>query len=319
MPVLAAPIAHDEKLSLVDHLDELRTRLIISILALVIAFGFAFWQNNALLNVLNKPLNHATAHATKSSKTPVGAQARFDTAQRRALQANVAALGRLSHSRAALSVKDRAALATAASANAVALRAAPRKPPVQRPVTLGLAEPFTQTLAVAAYFALLLALPVILFQAYAFILPAVSPRERRVVTPLLTMIPLLFIVGVVFAYFLVLPAAIGFLQGFNRGQFEVLVQAKQYYTFTIMTMAAMGLLFQIPVGILALTRLGMVTPRQLRQNRRYAIVGIAIVAALLPGVDPVTTLIEMIPLLLLYELSILLASWAMRSVSADEG
>jgi sec-independent protein translocase protein TatC len=114
----------------------------------------------------------------------------------------------------------------------------------------------------------------------------------------------------------VLPAAVGFLQSFNHGQFDALVQARPYYGFTIMTMAAMGLLFQIPVAILALTRLGVVTPRHLRKNRRYAVVAIAIVAALLPGVDPVTTMLEMVPMLLLYELSILLASWATRLTGA---
>ena len=109
-----------------------------------------------------------------------------------------------------------------------------------------------------------------------------------------------------------LPAAVGFLQNFNHGQFDALVQAKPYYSFTITTLAATGLLFQIPVGILALTRLGVITPHQLRKHRRYAIVAIAVAAALLPGVDPVTTLIEMVPMLLLYELSILLAAWSTR-------
>jgi sec-independent protein translocase protein TatC len=128
----------------------------------------------------------------------------------------------------------------------------------------------------------------------------------------MAMVPVLFVIGVVFAYLLVLPAAVGFLQNFNHGQFDALIQARPYYGFTIMTLAAMGLLFQIPVGILALTRLGVITPRQLRKNRRYAIVVIAIVAALLPGVDPVTTLIEMVPMLFLYELGIMLSSWTSR-------
>ncbi len=85
-----------------------------------------------------------------------------------------------------------------------------------------------------------------------------------------------------------------------------------------MTLAAMGLLFQIPVGILALTRLGVITPRQLRKNRRYAIVVIAVVAALLPGVDPVTTLIEMVPMLFLYEFGIVLSSWTTRLSRAGD-
>ena len=240
-------------------------------------------------------------------------QARFQAAQRARARGERGRAGpALALRRRALTAADRRALATAAAANAAALRAAPRDPPGRQPVTLGLAEPFTQTLTVAGYFALLFALPIILFQAYAFLLPAFSPRDRRVALPLMAMVPVLFVIGVVFAYLLVLPAAVGFLQNFNQGQFDALVQARPYYGFTIATLAAMGVLFQIPVGILALTRLGVITPRQLRKNRRYAIVVIAIVAALLPGVDPVTTLIEMIPMLFLYEFGILLSAWTTR-------
>jgi sec-independent protein translocase protein TatC len=308
----AAPIAYDQRLTLVEHLDELRWRVMISVAALVVAFGLALWQNHALLDLLNRPLTHATAQAARSANGPVGAQARFEAAQRRALGENAAALGRLSRSHAPLAGADRRALGAAAAANTAALRAAPRDAAGRQPVTLGLAEPFTQTLSVAGYFALLFALPIILFQAYAFLLPAFSPRDRRIAVPLMAMVPVLFVIGVVFAYVLVLPAAVGFLQNFNHGQFDALVQARPYYGFTIMTLAAMGLLFQIPVGILALTRLGVITPRQLRKNRRYAIVVIAIVAALLPGVDPVTTMIEMVPMLFLYELGIVLSAWTTR-------
>ena len=266
MAVVAAPIAHDRRLTLVEHLDELRWRVMISVAALVVAFGLALWQNTALLDILNRPLTNATSQAARNASGPVGVQARFQAAQRRALAENAAALGRLSRSDAKLAGADGRALATAAAANAAALRAAPRDPPGRQPVTLGLAEPFTQTLAVAGYFALLFALPIILFQAYAFLLPAFSPRDRRVALPLMAMVPVLFVIGVVFAYLLVLPAAVGFLQNFNHGQFDALIQARPYYGFTIMTLAAMGLLFQIPVGILALTRLGVITPRQLRRT-----------------------------------------------------
>ena len=122
------------------------------------------------------------------------------------------------------------------------------------------------------------------------------------------MVPFLFIAGVVFAYYLVLPPAISFLQNFNDDAFDILLQARDFYSFELLVLMAMGVLFQIPVGILAATRLGVVTPRQLRKGRRYAIVVIAIVAALLPGTDPVTMLILAAPLVVLYEGSILLAS-----------
>jgi sec-independent protein translocase protein TatC len=120
---------------------------------------------------------------------------------------------------------------------------------------------------------------------------------------------------VIFGYFVVLPPAIRFLQTFNSSSFDVLVQAKPYYSFVTLTLLSLGILFQIPVGVLALTRAGVITTRQLRRNRRYAIVIIAVLAMLLPGTDPVTTLIEMVPLLVLYELSILLATWLDRATA----
>ena len=119
--------------------------------------------------------------------------------------------------------------------------------------------------------------------------------------------PGLFIAGVAFGYFVVLPAAVHFFQNFNSDQFNVLVQASQYYKFAATTMLAMGLLFQVPVAILAITRAGVITPRQLRRNRRYAIAACGLVAAVLPG-DAITMLLETVPLYLLFEVSVLLAS-----------
>ena len=118
---------------------------------------------------------------------------------------------------------------------------------------------------------------------------------------------MLFIAGVVFGYFVVLPAATKFLLNFNDNQFNIQVRARDYYSFFTLTLGVMGLIFQVPIGILAVTRLGIVTPEQLSQNRRYAYVILVVVAALLPGTDPVTMLIEVVPLLLLFEASVLLA------------
>lgn len=230
------PVGHEDRLSLVDHLDELRTRIILALFAFGVALALCFWQNHLILRIVNDPLN-----------------------------------GR-------------------------------------KPVTLGVAEPFTTTFTLAAYAAILISLPVVLYQLYAFILPAFTPGERRVAMPLLLMVPFLFIAGVVFGYYVVLPAALKFLLHFNTDQFQVQIRARDYYSFVSMTLVACGLLFQIPVGILGLNRLGIVTPRQLRKNRRYAILVIAVIAMLLPGIDPVSMLIEMVPMIVLYELSILLAS-----------
>jgi len=174
-------------------------------------------------------------------------------------------------------------------------------------LTLGVGEPFTTTLTVSAYGALIFALPILLYQVYGFLLPAFGDRHRRAIVPLLLLIPTLFIAGVAFGYFIVLPAAAQFLLNFNDTQFNVQVRARDYYGFFATTLVATGIVFQIPVGILAVTRLGIVKVRQLTANRRYAYLGCAVVAAALPGVDPITMLIETAPLILLYELSIVLA------------
>jgi sec-independent protein translocase protein TatC len=231
------PVAHDDRLSLVDHLDELRSRLIWALVAFGIAFGVCFWQDETMIDIANGPLPDGT-----------------------------------------------------------------------EPVTLSPTEPLMTTVTVAAYAAILISMPVILYQIYAFVLPAFSPTERKVALPLLLMVPFLFIGGVAFGYFVVMEPALNFLLDFNDAEFQTEVRARDYYSFVSLSLLALGILFQIPVGVLGLTRLGITTPEKLRKNRRFAIVGCAVLAMLLPTIDPVTMLIEMVPLVVLYELSILLAS-----------
>lgn len=231
------PIGHEDRLSVVEHLDELRTRLIICAVAFVAAWALTAWQNHLVLEIVNAPL-----------------------------------------------------------------------PDKIEPITLGPAEAFYTTLTNSAYAALLIALPVILYQLYAFVLPAFSPSERRVATPLLLLVPVLFIAGVVFCYFVVLTPALDFLLNFNADEFNTQVRARDYYSFVTLLMLAMGIGFQIPVGVIAACKLGLTSPEKLRAGRRYAIVVIAVLAALLPTLDPLTLILEMIPLILLYELSIWLAS-----------
>ncbi len=185
-------------------------------------------------------------------------------------------------------------------------------------MTLGVGEPFTTTLTVTFFFALILSLPVILFELYGFVLPALQPSERRAMEPLLAAVPLLFAVGVLFGYFVVLPAALRFLVNFNSSEFNTQVQAAPYYQFAATVLLAMGLVFQVPVAILGATRVGLVTPKQLRGARRYAIVACAAVAAFLPG-DAITLLLETVPLYLLYEASILVASFVARRDAARGG
>ena len=305
------PVGYDERLSLVEHLDELRTRLIICVAAFLVCFGVAFWQNDRLLEIMNRPLEKTAFQS--GSEDPFERSANFQQAQKANLLQQVALYralaiddGLSARSREMLRQAERSAAATAAKTPGLSAK---------RPVTLGVGEPFTATFKVAAWAALLLAFPLLLYQAYAFILPAFSPREREVALPLLLGVPFLFAAGVAFAYYMVLPPAISFLQNFNDDSYDILLQAKDFYSFEIMVLIAMGALFQIPVGILAATRMGVITPQQLRAGRRYAIVIIVIIAALLPGQDPVTMLILAAPLLVLYEGSILFASLLDRRVS----
>jgi len=231
------PVSHEDRLTVVEHLDELRTRIVVCLVAFAVALALCFWQNNLLLEIASGPL--PSSH--------------------------------------------------------------------EKLVTFGVAEPFTITLTVAVYGALILSLPVLIYQLYAYVLPAFSPSERRIALPLLLLAPLLFLAGVVFAYYVVMPPAVHFLLGFNDSQFNVQVRARDYYSFFSTTMLAGGIVFELPLAILAVTRLGIVSVDQLAANRRYAYLLIAIVAAALPGVDPISMLIEMVPLLVLFELSILIA------------
>ncbi|MDX6648619.1 MAG: sec-independent protein translocase protein TatC [Solirubrobacteraceae bacterium] len=306
------PIGHEDRLSLIEHLDELRSRIVICTIGFLIAFSVAMWQNHALLDLVNQPLADTTSASIQKASGPLEQTARSQVSLRAALERGAAAFERLSRSRV-LTAQDRAALREAVRSYADAARALPRKIPERQPVTLGVTEPLTTTLTVSLYFAVLFTLPLLLYQAYAFILPAFSPQERRIALPLMLLAPFLFLAGVAFCYFIVLPPAVLFLQGFNATSFDVLVQAKPYYSFVIFALISLGLMFQLPIAVIALTRAGIVTVAQLRANRRYAIVVIAVVAMLLPTVDPVSLLLEMVPLLLLYELSILLASWLERT------
>jgi sec-independent protein translocase protein TatC len=295
-------IEHEARLPVLDHVGELRVRLMIALAAFTVAFGLAFWQNHAVLSLLNRPLAQTSAHAAG----PLAQTARTEQNLRAALLRQRIAFRALARRQEGQPTTEQA-LTAAASADAAAAASIPTTPQ-GRPVTLGIGEPFTQTVIVSAYFALLLALPFILWQLYAFVIPAFSPRERRVATPLLAIAPVLFAAGITFGYLVVLPGAVSFLQNFNASSFDTLVQARSYYQFVLLTILATGAFFQIPVAVIALHSAGILSTRQLRKHRRYAIVALAAIALLLPGTDPVTTGLELIPMLVLYELSVLATS-----------
>lgn len=300
------PVGHDERLTLVEHLDELRTRLIVCLCALALAFAVCLWQSRPLLSVLNQPLARAANKAQRAPTSLSGREERLRRTIREALDGQARALAELARA-GSLSASQRQALSDAVRETRSAARRLAARDQDTRPVTLGLGEPFTQTLLVAFQFALLFTLPVLLYQAWAFIAPAFAPNERRAVRLLVVGAPALFVAGVAFAYVVVLPTAVAFLQQFNAGAFDALVQASSYYHFVLITALATGLLFQLPLAMVGLVALGVLSSEQLRSNRRIAIVVLAVLAALLPGTDPITTLIEMVPMVLLFELGVVLS------------
>ena len=312
MAKVLRPIGHEDRLSIVDHLDELRSRLFVCLSVLLVAFGLCFWQNTRLIHVLNRALPHVS---TVGQHGLAAVQKETATTRSGLLEAARAASALAADPR--FTPSERSDFAQIAQGNTRAARALPKNAPSQeKPITIGVGESFTTTLAVAAYFALLFSLPLLIYQGYGFIIPALNPRERRLALPAMLVAPLLFITGVAFCYAFVLPPAVKFLQGYNSNQFDVLVQAKAYYSFEILTMLAVGLAFQLPLGLLAFHRLGVIDGQTLTRHWRYATVIIAVIAAAMPGADPVTTALEASPLVVLFLVSIVLLKIADRRAAA---
>jgi sec-independent protein translocase protein TatC len=235
--MLRRPRVHpNDRLTLVDHLDELRGRLVVVLAVLTVAVGICFWQSGAILNAMAAPLPQPGGHAY-----------RF--------------------------------LATS---------------PLDGILT---------SISVAIYGGLLLTMPIATYQLYAFLIPAVSEQHHRSLRPLTLMIPTLFIVGAVFAWFLVVPPTIGFLVGYNDQAFNYQLRAKDYVQFLMLTLLAMGIVFEMPAVMLVLARLRIMSSALMRRHWRASIVALAVLAMLLPGVDPISFIVEFIPLLALYGLS----------------
>ncbi len=230
-------LQHGEEATLVEHLGELRSRILIALLAIVPAFIVAFVFHETLIEVLTRPL-----------------------------------------------------------------------PDDKRLITLGVTEPFTTAVKVCAFTAVAVTLPILLYQLWSFLAPAIEEGKQRTVALFATMATLLFAAGVLFSYFVVLPRALGFLTSFGEEFFQVEIRASYYFSFVTLTMLASGLAFQMPIFILALVRLRILTAAKLRRNRRLGIALMFVFAVLLPTVDPVSLALEVIPLILLFELSVQLAT-----------
>ena len=234
-------LQHGEEATLVEHLGELRTRLLISILAIVAGFAVAFAFDEHVIGWLTEPL-----------------------------------------------------------------------PDDRRLVTLSVTEPFFTSIKVSLYAGFAMALPIVLYQLWSFLAPAVEEGTQRVVAIFTVIAAVLFAGGLAFGYFIVLPRALDFLTSYNEELFDTQIRASYYFSFVSLALVGMALMFELPIFVLALVRLRVLTADRLRRNRRLGIFLVVLVAVLLPTVDPVSLAFEVIPLLLLFELSIWLATFMER-------
>ncbi len=231
-------IEPDDKLTVFEHLGELRHRLFISVTALVVAFAALYFFNSRLLDLLLDPL----------------------------------------------------------------------APENRKLLALSPTEPFMVILKVVFGAAILVTLPVVLYQLYAFVIPAVAVQTRKRMLLVVAGISTLFLGGVLFAYFLVLPVALQWLLGFAGDDFTIALRADEYFSFALTMLLAGGLVFEVPIAMLLFARMGLVTAQQYRHHWRIALVVIAFVAAILPGGDPASMFLLMVPMIALYSVGVWLAS-----------
>jgi sec-independent protein translocase protein TatC len=229
-------LSHGEEATLVEHLDEFRSRLIIALFAIIPIFIVTFVFHERIMEWLTGPL-----------------------------------------------------------------------PDDKKLVTLGVTEPFTTSVKVSFIAAIAIALPILLWQAWAFLAPAVEPHFERVLLVFVLLAMGLFVCGVLFMYYIVLPRALDFLTSYDDNIYDIQIRASYYYSFAALTLLAGGLAFLMPIFVLALVRLRVLTSDRLRKNRRIAYVLLLVFAILLPTVDPVSLLFETVPLLILYEMSVWLS------------
>jgi sec-independent protein translocase protein TatC len=174
-------------------------------------------------------------------------------------------------------------------------------------VTFGVTEPFSVTLMVSIYAGFLLALPVILWQLWGFFAPALEPRAERRALGLAVFAAALGAAGLAFGYWVLLPRALHFLTNYDQAQFHIMIQAQPYLRFVSTVLLGVVCVFELPVVILGLVHVGALTAARLRKNRRLGYFIVAAIALALPGPDPVTTALELLPMWILFEGSIWLA------------
>ncbi len=174
-------------------------------------------------------------------------------------------------------------------------------------IAIGVIAPFMVPVKIALLLAFVLALPYVLYQAWAFIAPGLYEHERSLVVPLIVSSSFLFYSGMAFCYFFVFGVVFGFIQQFAPQTVSVAPDIESYYGFVLTMFIAFGVTFEVPVVVVVLVRMGVVTMEQLRQSRRYVIVGAFVIAAIVTPPDVMSQLLLAVPLCLLYELGLLAA------------
>ena len=182
-------------------------------------------------------------------------------------------------------------------------------PPGGQLIAVEVASPFFAPLKLAFFAALLLVMPWLLYQAWAFVAPGLYRREKRLAAPLLVSAVTLFYAGCAFAFYLVLPMVFGFLARAAPEGVTMMTDISAYLDFVLVIFLAFGASFELPVALVIAVLLGWVTPAQLRESRGYAVVGVFIIAAIITPPDVISQLMLAIPMCLLYELGIVAASW----------
>jgi sec-independent protein translocase protein TatC len=179
-------------------------------------------------------------------------------------------------------------------------------------LAIGVAEPFTVSVTVSLYAGFILALPVILWQLWSFFAPAFDPSVERKVLGLVAFATVLGAAGLAFGYEILLPRAVHWLTNYDDKHFLHLIQARAYYGFVTTVLLGIVIVFQLPLVVLGLVYLGVLSSRALRRHRRVGYFIVAVIALALPGPDPVTTALELLPMWALFEGSIWLAWFVER-------
>jgi len=235
-------LAREDEATLVEHLEELRSRIMVVLAVVAVTTGVAFAFHGRILEWLARPLPPAHRHLA----------------------------------------------------------------------AFGVAEPFSVSLAVSLYAGLLFALPVILWQVWSFLAPALDPAAERRILALAAFGLVLGAAGLAFGYGVLLPRAVHWLTSYDTTHFRLLLRASSYYAFVASVLLGVVCVFELPLVVLALVNIGVLTSAALRRNRRRGYFLVAVAALALPGPDPVTTQLELLPMWALFEGSIWLAVLAER-------